>query len=156
MSLLVHLLRRALTSGTLAAAAVTVAAGVAGRRAAGSYAAPLNATSHVLWGAPAARHDRLSLKYTGTGAAANYGACLFWALGYEALGQALGSGRRRRPLEALARGALVSATAYVVDYHLMPRRLTPGFELRLPGAALAAIFAALALGLSARDLRNRP
>lgn len=134
---------RALVSGTIAAAAVTLAVGVAGRRRAGSAAAPLNATSHLLWGDEAARHDGYSMKYTATGFAANHAAAVFWALFYEAL---------PRQLPALARGAAVSALAYVVDYHVVPRRLTPGFELRLPRASLAAVYAALALGLSLRDL----
>jgi hypothetical protein len=51
--------------------------------------------------------------------------------------------------------AAVSSAAYVTDYYVVPRRLTPGFELRLPGSALALIYAALALGLSARDLGKR-
>lgn len=34
----------------------------------------------------------------------------------------------------------------------MPRRLTPGYELRVSGRSLAAIFGALALGLAARDI----
>jgi hypothetical protein len=140
------LLRRALISGSIAAAAVTLVASLAGRRTAGSYPAPLNATSHFLWGGRAARKDGYSLKYTATGMAANYGASVFWALFYEAL-----AGR----MAPLSRGAAVSALAYVVDYHVVPRRLTPGFELRLGGPALAAIYAALALGLSVRDLLSR-
>jgi hypothetical protein len=71
---------------------------------------------------------------------------VFWALFYEALAD------RMAPL---ARGAAVSALAYVVDYHVVPRRLTPGFEMRLGRPALAAIYAALAFGLSARDLLSR-
>jgi hypothetical protein len=47
----------------------------------------------------------------------------------------------------------VSAAAYITDYHFVPRRLSPGFELRIPPAALAAIYAALALGLASKDLR---
>jgi hypothetical protein len=137
------LIERALVSGTVAAAAVTLVVSLAGRRMSGSAPAPLNATSHFLWGERAGRQDGYSLKYTGTGFAANYGASVFWALFYEAL-----SGR----LPPLARGAAVSAFAYVTDYHVVPRRLTPGFELRLPAGALAAAYAALALGLSARDL----
>ena len=101
------LIERALVSGTVAAAAVTLVVSFAGRRAAGSSAAPLNATSHFLWGERAARQDGYSVRYTATGFAANYGASVFWALCYEAL-----AGR-------------------------MP---------------LAAAYAALALGLSARDL----
>lgn len=136
-------LERALVSGTIAAAAVALAVAVAGRRRIGSGAAPLNATSHLLWGDEAARHDGYSMKYTATGFAANHAAAIFWALFYEAL---------PRRLPALARGAAVSALAYVVDYHVVPRRLTPGFELRLPRLALAPVYAALAAGLAARDL----
>jgi hypothetical protein len=140
------LLQRALLSGTVAAAAVTLAASLAGRRETGSYPAALNATSHFLWGERAGRKSDYSLKYTGTGFVANYGASVFWALLYEAL-----AGR----MPPLARGAAVSALAYVIDYHVVPRRLTPGFEMRLPRAALAAAYAALAVGLSARDLLSR-
>ena len=42
--------------------------------------------------------------------------------------------------------------AYVVDYHVVPRRLTPGFELRVPRRALAAVYGALAVGLALRDM----
>jgi hypothetical protein len=142
------LLGRALVSGTLAAAAVTLVASLAARRATGSSTAALNATSHFLWGERAAQEDRYSVKYTGTGFVANYGASIFWALFYEAL-----AGRKNRnPARALLDGALVSAAAYVTDYHVIPRRLTPGFEMRMPRAALACVYAALALGLSLRDL----
>lgn len=139
--------QRALVSGTLAAAAVTLVASFAGRRATGSSAAALNATSHFLWGDGAARRNAYSLKYTGVGLAANYGASVFWALLYEALG----SRQRTRP-RALRDAAAAAAIAYVVDYHVVPKRLTPGFELRIPSKALAAIYAALAVGLSLRDL----
>ncbi len=82
----------------------------------------------------------------------NYGASVFWALLYEALVP-----RRRETgvREAAFLGAIVSAIAYVTDYHLVPKRLMPGFELRLPRLALAPIYAALALGLSLRDLLRR-
>ena len=140
--------QRALLSGTLAAAAVTLAASFAARRATGSSAAALNATSHFLWGERAARQDSISLKYTATGFAANYGASVFWALFYEFLAQ----GKHRSRTRALVDGAVVSAAAYVTDYHLVPKRLTPGFELRIPRTALALVYTALALGLSARDL----
>jgi hypothetical protein len=139
---------RALVSGTLAAAAVTVVASIASRRATGSAASALNATSHFLWGDRAARRNAYSVKYTGVGFAANYGASVFWALLYEALGR----GRRRSAGQALRDGAITSAVAYVVDYHVVPRRLTPGFELRVPGRALAAVYGALAVGLALRDM----
>lgn len=139
---------RALLSGTLAAAAVTLAASLATRRFTGSSAAALNATSHFLWGDRAGTKDAYSLKYTGVGFVTNYGASVFWALFYEML-----AGRKRRTRSrALVDGALVSAAAYVTDYHIVPKRLTPGWEMRLPRAALACVYAALAFGLSAREL----
>ena len=139
------MLGRALVSGTLAAAAVTAVAALASRRVTGSHASALNAVSHFLWGEGAARRNAVSVKYTGVGLAANYGASVLWAALYELLG------KKRTPARALRDGALVSAAAYVVDYHVVPKRFTPGFELRLPGRALAGIYAALALGLALRD-----
>ena len=138
---------RALFSGTLAAAAVTLVASWASRRFTGSYASALNATSHFPWGERARLKNSYSMKYTGVGFAANYGASLLWAVLYEALGR----GKRRSATRALRDGAVTSAVAYLVGYHLVPRRLTPGFELRLPDRALTGIYAALAIGLALRD-----
>jgi hypothetical protein len=42
----------------------------------------------------------------------------------------------------------VAALAYFVDYRLTPRRLTPGYERRLSGRALLAVYASLAAGLA--------
>ncbi len=58
---------RALVSGTIAATAVTLVASFAARRATGSSAAALNATSHFLWGERAGRENAYSMKYTATG-----------------------------------------------------------------------------------------
>jgi hypothetical protein len=139
---------RAFVSGTIAAAAVTLVASLAARRATGSSAAALNATSHFLWGERAGQENAYTVKYTGTGFVANYGASVFWAVFYEALGR----GQPRSPARALLDGALISAAAYVTDYHVVPKRLTPGFEMRIPRAALACVYGALAVGLSLRDL----
>ena len=43
----------------------------------------------------------------------------------------------------------------MVDYHLVPRRLTPGYELRLKGPQMAVIYAAIALSLPLRELLRR-
>jgi hypothetical protein len=105
----------------------------------------------------------------------NHGSAIFWAWFYEKLfgarvagaaassyanGRANGAnGRRtkgRTATPSLAQpilgAAAVAASAYVIDYHLIPKRFTPGFEKRVSGKSLAAIFAALAIGLAARDL----
>jgi hypothetical protein len=142
---------RALVSGTIAALATASAAAFAGRRETGSYAAPLNATSHILWGETAAVRNRATLKYTGTGLLLTHAAAVFWAMLYEKLfGRSAAA--PPSPVAALAGAALVSAGAYLTDYHLVPQRLTPGYERRVSGRALAGIFAALAIGLAARDL----
>jgi hypothetical protein len=145
------LIIRALISGTLAAAATTLTAAVTGRRATGSYTAPINATSHIVWGDAAAHENNSSIKYTATGFLLNHGATVFWALFYEMLSGGVRFARGR----ALLDGALVSTVAYLIDYYVVPRRLTPGFEKRLPGKTLMMIYTALAAGLSARDLLTR-
>jgi hypothetical protein len=146
-----NLLQRIVVSGTAAAAATTLVASYAGRRKTGSYASAINATSHAVWGEGAARRNAFTWKYTGTGYVLNYVGAMFWAALYEALARK----RPRAPAAALAEACAVSAAAYVVDYHVVPRRLSPGFEKRLPGQALAGIYVALALGLSARALFRR-
>lgn len=153
-------IKRALTSGTLAGIATVAATALAGKRETGFYAAPLNATSHIVWGDKAAMQNNPSLKYTLTGFLLNHAAVIFWAAIYEKL-----FGRRtaktNQPaslLRPLAGSALVSAGAYVTDYYLVPERLTPGFEKRLSNKSLLIFYGVLALGLAAHDLvvRDKP
>jgi hypothetical protein len=42
----------------------------------------------------------------------------------------------------------VAAVAYFVDYRLTPRRLMPGYERRISGRSLLAVYASLAAGLA--------
>jgi vacuolar-type H+-ATPase subunit I/STV1 len=145
---------RALISGTIAGVATAVAASLAGRRETGSYAAPLNATSHVVWGDNAAWRNSASLKYTGTGFLLNHVSAIFWAALYETwFGRRGARADQPRPLlEPVIGAAAVTASAYITDYYLVPDRLTPGFEKRVSGKSLATIYGVLALGLAARDL----
>lgn len=157
-------LRRALVSGTVSGLATAGVASLAGKRENGSYAAPLNATSHIVWGEKAAYQDRPSLKYTLTGFLLNHASTIFWASFYEKLFGRHGTWQRMRGLPFTAYpeppslvkpacgGATVAAAAYVIDYHLIPKRFTPGFEKRVSGKSLTVIFAALAIGLAARDV----
>jgi len=138
----------------VAGIASAATAALAGKREDNSYAAPLNATSHVLWGDEAAAHDDPSFKYTATGFLLNHAAAVFWAMFYEKL---FGRGSRTREAETslvkpLLGAAAVSAGAYITDYYLVPKRFTPGYEKRLSGKSMAVIYAMLALGLVASDL----
>jgi len=152
------ILRRALTSGTVTGIATALAASIAGKREGGSYAAPLNAVSHILWGDKAAQKDYPSLKYTLTGILLNHASAIFWALFYEKwFGQrgASGGTRAREPrslVKPVLGAAAVTASSYIIDYYLIPKRFTPGFEKRLSGKSLATIFGVLAVGLVACDL----
>lgn len=145
--------QNALISGAIAGAATALVAIAAAKREGQTAAAPLNAVSHAIWPDEAPREDDWSGKYTGTGIALNSAACVFWAALYEAL---IGSNRNfQSPGAKLAGGAFASAIAYVTDYHVVPERLTPGFEKRLSNRALGAIYAALAASLPLRAVASR-
>lgn len=148
--------QRALISGTVAGVATALVASMAGKRQNGSYAAPLNATSHILWGDQAALQNAATMKYTATGFLLNHAATTMWAAVYEKWFAGTNSGVRwPKPVaKPLMGAAMVAAGAYITDYHLIPRRFTPGFEKRVSGKALAIIFGALALGLAARGLAS--
>ena len=132
------LLADACVTGAITALA-TFAIPALGRAARGvPVAAPVNAESHVLWGDEAASHDDVSLRYTGAGAATHFGACLFWGGIYEA---AMGDARRSTDAADWGGAAATALGAYVLDYHLLPRRFTPGFEMRYSPGDMIAFFA---------------
>jgi len=133
---------RALRSGTLASVLSTVAVSIFSRRHCGAVAAGTNSASQWFW-YPRARHvGRPSLVYTLAGYAIHHASSLLWSSVYEATRpqQAPASGR-------IARAAGVSVLAYVVDYHVVPRRLSPGFEHRIGAAGMWAAYTAFGVGL---------
>lgn len=112
--------------------------------------APLNAISHIAWGKAATARNDVSWKYTASGLALNLAATTSWATLYEFIfGRAADKGDVAK---ALVGGAVVSGLAYVTDYHIVPARLTPGFEKRLSGRSLFGIYTVLALGLALGSL----
>jgi hypothetical protein len=127
---------------------------VAGKRETGSYVAPLNATSHVLWGDKAGRQDAPSLKYTAPGFLINHLSAIFWATFYEKWFSRRGTrpGAAKTLLKPVLGAMVVTSGAYLTDYYLVPKRFTPGWEKRLSGKSLATIYGMLALGLVASDL----
>lgn len=153
MTTIVEAVSRALVSGTVAGLAAAATAALAGKREAGSYVAPVNATSHIVWGEKAGRKSEPSLKYTATGFLLNHLSGIFWATFYEKWFSRRGDpGRAKTLMQPVLGAAAVTAGAYLTDYYLVPKRFTPGWEKRVSGKSLLGIYGMLALGLIASDL----
>src|SRR5215212_10523129 len=121
-------------TGAIASTATTVAAAALGAAELKNPITPLNAVSHILWGDRAAFVEEFTTKHTVTGVALNSAAVTSWAALYELLASRTRPSRASKQSE-LARstmlGSAVAGIAYVVDYYLVSKRLTPGFEKRL-------------------------
>lgn len=116
----------------------------------------LNGPSQWLWGESEAYTREATVRHTAAGYVIHHATSTFWAVLHETV---FGGGRRRkRPLQHCAEAAASAATAYVVDYHLTPRRLRPGFEKHVSVKGMVAVYAAFAAGLAiaaiARDSRR--
>ncbi|MCM5681980.1 hypothetical protein M8A51_20830 [Schlegelella sp. S2-27] len=129
------------TAGVLSAAVLAWR----GRHDTRSAVAPLNATSHIVWGDESLHVDRPTVRHTLTGTLLHAGSAVFWGVLFERL---LGRERRQDHFDAVVRSAVkATAAAAVVDLCLVPRRLTPGFERRLSGRSLWLVYGGLAAGL---------
>jgi len=113
---------------------------------------PINATSHWLGGAEAGRRDGVDLRHTGLGALTNQSAALFWGTLFAIH---LARNPARGNAEILRDAAVMGIIAATVDYGLIPRRLTPGWELALSRTSVALAMAATALGLGLGGIAAR-
>ncbi|HKN87739.1 MAG TPA: hypothetical protein VJV04_12835 [Nitrospiraceae bacterium] len=140
---LMSFVAKGMIGGALAGLATCAVAGLCARAERQTAVSALNSTSHIVWGDRAVDQTSASWQYTGTGIALNELALVFWGLVYEMWSHsAIGAS-----MSPLIRGVTVSALAYITDYHLIPRRFTPGFEKRLSQASLCAIYCAIAVSL---------
>jgi hypothetical protein len=112
---------------------------------------PIHASGHWLHGRKAGRKSQPDLAHTAVGFGTHHLATMFWSFLME---QWLGPKRRTLPEMALT-GASTAIVAAVVDYAVMPRRLSPGWELALTRKSMAGAFAAMAAGLAAGALASR-
>ncbi len=147
-------LRQALVAGSVASITSSAVIVAASHRHRGAPASGTNATSHWLWGAKAQRRDRPSWRYTAVGYAIHHASSVFWAAIYEAvLARRATASPRYRSLLAAGVGLL----AWFVDYRVVPRRLTPGFERHFPRKSMLATYVAFSggLALAAILLRRR-
>jgi len=131
------------SAASLACAAVLMAGS---RIRDGSWAGGLNGPSQWLWGESEAYTRRVTLRNTAIGYAIHHESSIFWALFYETI---FGGSRKKKPaLQHCTEGIASAATAYVVDYHLTPPRLRPGFEKHVSPTGMVAVYAAFAAGLA--------
>lgn len=116
--------------------------------------APIDAVSHIAWGDRAFARDELDLRHTFVGFLLNLGAMASWsALHAFVVGRQMRT-RVAVPL-AFASGAAVAAVAYIVDFKVMPKRFTPGFEWKLPRQPLRRLYGLLAASFAAGSLLAR-
>lgn len=150
--------RRSFVPAIGAAAATTIVASLCGHLENGDAVAPINDISHIVWGDAAFEAQGISARHTLLGLILNASAAWSWTMIFERF---CGDAAReesfddaiftRRAARVAGGGALVSAIAYLVDYHVVPPRLAPGFERHLSRRALLLVYAALALSLAAGE-----
>lgn len=117
--------------------------------------APVNASSHWLCGDEEASNSGFAPGPTSVGTATNLGAGMMWG---GLLGAHLQRKHRKRH-EIVRDGIVMGAIASLLDYGLLPRRLSPGWELALSARAVVLGMAgmtggAILGGLLARELED--
>ena len=145
MQSLPALLRDSLVTGTVASAVSAAVLAMLAKAEGAAPIQPINATSHWLRSEDAGKVRNIDAVHTATGLATHYGACLLWASLFETIRAPT---PHAAPVRIVRDAAAVSTIAAVVDYGLVPRRLTPGWEEPLPIRSVAGGFAGLALGLA--------
>lgn len=133
---------RTLLGGSAGALVSTAVIGALSARRTGHAASGTNAASHWIWPLRGLMQYRTSLRYTGTGWTIHHLSSIWWAAFYE-------TWLHVRPRHAGAKALAIALAAYAVDYHVVPRRLRPGFEHHVPRAGFVPIYGAFALGLYA-------
>jgi hypothetical protein len=106
----------------------------------------MHAVSHMVWGDAPQSHQGEHAYNEAIGTALHHGACLFWAVMFEGL---FGKQSQRSTSSALIGGATTATAAYIIDYHVVPDRLNPGFHAHLSPRSVFLVYAGLALGLAA-------
>lgn len=147
------LIKHTLQQGLLATTSTTMALGALGAAQSRDPIGPINAVSHILYGdEEAMTTSDIDARHTLAGAGLNSASVTLWAGVFELL---FGRWARRGTRQAFAAGAMVSGLAYAVDYHVVPKRLTPGFEQKLSPKRLVAVYGILAASLAVGALLSR-
>jgi hypothetical protein len=141
-----QIIRHSLISGSVASIFSAFSLSLLGHRDLNRSAAPINGPSQWIWGRHAPYENRFSFRYTVVGYCIHHAASIFWAIGYERFIK--NRTTTNKIYSAVAPAIYTAATAYIVDFFLVPKRLTPGFENRLSKRSLVWVYGTFALGLS--------
>lgn len=134
--------KRTLVTGCITSAAGLLALLLVSRCEAGSAVAALNGSSQLLRGDEALRERRLRARFTLPALLIHHASAHWWAAVHEhpRLAAAM-------PRPAVRAGAVMMFAA-LLDYGILPRRLSPGYEGQLSRGGIALVFASLAAGLA--------
>ncbi|MBS7700096.1 MAG: hypothetical protein KF792_11075 [Chelatococcus sp.] len=133
----------ALVSGTAVGIATTAVLALLARIEGRDAVEPVNSTSHWYHGETAGSVRRLDTSHTLLGFVTHHSASVFWASIFQLW-------RRFRPgRPALIDAAGVSALAALVDYGIVPKRLTPGWEKVVSPTSIILAYGVMALALVA-------
>ncbi|OYX69478.1 MAG: hypothetical protein B7Y95_18040 [Rhizobiales bacterium 32-66-11] len=149
LNLPLNLVGRTLLSGSAVALATTMVLALRARAEGRHPIQPLNATSHWYLGEAAGRSRALDLRHTLGGFLTHHAASLLWAGVFEGL-------RLWRPQSnPLGDAAAVSALAAFVDYAVVPKRLTPGWEQVVTPKSITLAYVAMGLVLATTAMCRR-
>jgi hypothetical protein len=143
----------ALWSGSVASVISTAVLAAAGSYERADAPRPLNGPSQWVWGKHAPQQRGFSIRYTVVGYLIHHAMSIFWATFFERFRPRNRSTAVRPPV--LAAAAATSAAACLVDFRIVPERLSPGFERQLSRTALLMTYAAFAAGLAGAVLLAR-
>ena len=152
MSSLVQTGLSAAVSGTVVSLATTAVLALLARAEGKDALQPTNSTSHWLHGGQAGAFRQADVAHTLIGYGTHHASACFWAFPFEAW---LASRPPRTPLLMLRDASVIAAIAAAVDYGIVPKRLTPGWETVLSKRSIAGVFVAMAVGLAAGGMINQ-
>ena len=118
----------AVLTGSVASVVSTTALAALANAEGKSAVRPTSSTIHWLNGRTAGNYEEIDFEHTGIGLGTHYASALFWALPFEAW---LAVYPPRTASGILRNTVAMAAVAGVVDYGIVPKRLTPGWELVL-------------------------
>ncbi len=147
--MLIQILTRGLKTGLALAATTNAAIMLASDKETGSPWAALNCVAHIVDGDGKEQPTGYSPRESWLGIAVNGTAMAAWGVLYE--GGLRVTNTQSSPLTA----ALATATAYVIDYKIVPKRYTPGIEKRLSQNAIWLIYGVLGLTFALSPLWNK-